>query len=71
MAEKKKYIKDAIVWCNGRWLRGQDFVLCDDGIYRTPYAINTIYRDVFPYEDWMEEYLGSDKDFRLEDRWQN
>ena len=73
---RPKYIKDAIMWdgifeC---WLRISDLNLvnhqgnerytpaCRSG--RTTLLIQT----AFPYEDWMEEYIGTDKNLMEDER---
>lgn len=76
---KPKYISDAIIW-DGQlrsWLRIRDLNLIKDHDkeYYTPaarsgrvlYLITTAY----PYEDWMEEYIGTDKDIRKDERLKN
>ena len=72
---KQKYIKDAIIWngraaTNGAWVRISDinYIEGDEkkGGYYTPacpsghgkFVINNAY----PYEDWMEEFIGTNKD---------
>ena len=73
---RPKYIKDAIMW-DGQlecWLRISDLNLISHygKEYYTPasragraiYLINT----AFPYEDWMEEYIGTDKNLEADER---
>lgn len=65
----QKYIKDAIYWNSqvGAWLRISDlnYIWNKTESYWTPAcpagrALVSI-RDAFPYEDWMEEYIGTNK----------
>ena len=76
---RPKYIKDAIIW-DGQlesWLRISDLNLIThhEKEYYTPasragrvvYLINT----AFPYEDWMEEYIGTDKNLEADERFKS
>lgn len=73
----KKYIKDAVYW-NGivkAWLRISDLNLVVNGIeepYYTPanQASRAIFviHDAFPYEEWMDEYIGTDKNLKADER---
>ena len=73
---KPKYLSDALIF-DGHlrsWLRIRDLNLITDHgeEYYTPaarggraiYLINIAY----PYEDWMEEYIGTEKDIRQDKR---
>lgn len=81
--EKKKFIKDALVWNayagrSGAWLRVGNLNLVTeenpdtkevDEYYVSPFICGTckmIYRSVYEYEPWMEEYIGTSKDIRPE-----
>lgn len=70
----EKYIKNAIYW-NGKvhaWLRISDLNLVTrkDEIFYTPAhmassAVLVINKDcAFPYEEWMNEYIGTDKNLK-------
>ena len=76
---KPKYISYALIWdfhlnC---WLRIKDLNLIKwhGKEYYTPASRGgrAVYliamRD--PYEDWMEEYIGTDKDIRKDERLKN
>ena len=75
---KPKYIKDAIMWNShigekGSWVRCSDmnFVKDKDGEYYTHPFTGTckfMAREVYPYEDWMEEYLGTNKNLAKDER---
>ena len=66
---KPKYIKEAIVWnCyvgkNGAWVRISDlnYVEEEDKYYPTfTGTTKMIISEAYPYKDWMEEYIGTDK----------
>ena len=76
---KPKYISDALIWDFqlNSWLRIKDLNLIKwhGKEYYTPasrggravYLIAILY----PYEDWMEEYIGTDKDIRKDERLKN
>lgn len=65
---KPKYIKDAIIWNrhaaeNGAWVRISDINYIENEDVFTP-ALHCglgrcIIRQAYPYEDWMEEYIGT------------
>ena len=74
----QKYIKDAVYW-NGivrAWLRISDLnlVVKEKETYYTPAhqasrAIFQIHKDcTFPYEEWMDEYIGTDKSLKADER---
>ena len=76
--EKPKYIKDAIIW-NGRvgaWLRASDLTYVhkksdiSEERYWTTALSWPVWRihQAYPYEDWMEEYLGTDKKLTEDER---
>jgi hypothetical protein len=72
--DKPKYIKDAIMWNmwagkHGAWMRISDMNLIvedNDEYYMYAASGNPKFtaKTVFPYEDWMEEYIGTDKNIR-------
>lgn len=75
---KPKYIKDAIRWSrpsaiiDGWWLRCSDMNYIEDGDFYVP-AISPIRgiikcHNVYPYEDWMEEYIGTSKNLLEDER---
>ena len=74
---KPKYIKDAIIWDrraakNGAWVRASDINYIESEDVFTP-ALNYglcryIIRQAYPYEDWMEEYIGTNKDLPHDER---
>lgn len=76
---KPKYIKDAIIWTrpipgvNGWWVRCSDINYIEDGDFYTPAIphgrhILVKIHQAFPYEDWMEEYIGTDKNLLEDER---
>ena len=76
---KPKYISDALIWDAHlrSWLRIRDLNLIKwyGEEYYTPAArggraVYTI-KEAYPYEDWMEEYIGTDKDIRKDERLKN
>ncbi len=81
--DKPKYIQNAIVWRRnpysrgneekGWWLRCSEMNLVDmngEHVYISALCGSTIvyYHNVYPYEDWMEEYVGTDKDLPNDER---
>ena len=71
---KPKYIKDAIMW-NGRvgaWLRVSDLNYVNNGkeCYWTTPLSWPVWRihQAYPYEDWMEEYIGTNKNLTEDKR---
>ena len=66
---KPKYIKEAIVWnCyvgkNGAWVRISDLNYVEEEDKYYPAFTGTtkmIISEAYPYKDWMEEYIGTDK----------
>ena len=74
---KPKYIKDAIIWNrraakNGAWVRVSDINYIESEDVFTP-ALNyglarVIIRQAYPYEDWMEEYIGTNKKLTDDER---
>ena len=77
--KKPKFIKDAIVWNrwvgeNGAWLRASNLNLVrtdNDEYYISWQNPRVLMRTVYPYEDWMEEYIGTAEDFRKDERYMN
>lgn len=75
---KPKYIKDAIMWnrnigTDGSWVRCSDMNLVkdkDDEYYTHPFTgrCKFIAREVYSYENWMEEYIGTSNDLRKDER---
>ena len=74
--EKLKYIADAIFWMgeydgSGHWIRIRDLNYLEDRERYTPAARGgtalLLIPQAFPYEDWMEEYIGTDKNL-MEDK---
>lgn len=74
---KPKYIKDAIIWSrhaaeNGAWVRVSDinYIESEDvftpGLH--PLSARYIIRQAYPYEDWMEEYIGTNKNLPGDER---
>ena len=67
----EKYIKDAICWFVqlNSWLRVSDVNLIrdKDGDYYSNASMVHMHT-LYPYEDWMEEYIGTSKDFREDER---
>lgn len=76
MQAKPKYIKDAIMW-NGydsAWVRISDLNYIQEGDYYTP-AIHprgtyTI-KEAYPYKEWMEEYIGTNKNLLEDERFRS
>ncbi len=72
----EKYIADAIIWDGHMrsWLRIRDLNLIEfQGEKRyTPAARGGralyLLKEVYPYEDWMEEYIGTDKNLKSDER---
>lgn len=67
----EKYIKDAICWFGllNSWIRVSDINLIrdkDGDYYSNPSVVHI--HTVYPYEDWMYEYIGTNKDFREDER---
>lgn len=67
----EKYIKDAICWFQklNSWIRVSDINLIKDkdgDYYSNPTMVHM--HTVYPYEDWMEEYIGTDRDIREDGR---
>jgi len=67
----EKYIKDAICWFGllNSWIRVSDVNLIrdkDGDYYSNPSVVHI--HTVYPYEDWMYEYIGTHKDFREDER---
>ena len=81
MKNRPKYIKSAIFWNrwageNGAWLRISDLNLVtekDDEYYMFAASARPIFivREAYPYEDWMEEYIGKRDDLRKDSRFKN
>lgn len=76
---KPKYIENAIIWNrhageNGAWLRIRDLNLIQDKSYGTHYepaysgTPRFIIREAYPYQEWMEKYIGTNEDLRLDKR---
>ena len=74
---KPKYIKDAIIWNrraakNGAWVRVSDINYIESEDVFTPalpYGLGRyIIRQAYPYEDWMEEYIGTNKNLTDDER---
>lgn len=76
---RPKYIKDAIIW-DGQikcWLRigdlnlithyGEERYTPASRAGRAIYLIDT----AFPYEDWMVEYIGTDKNLEADERFKS
>ena len=78
MKNRPKYIKSAIYWNryagkNGAWLRISDLNLItesDDEYYMFAASARPkfIIREAYPYDDWMEEYIGTDKNLKEDSR---
>lgn len=78
MKSKPKYIKDAIIWSrpcasvDGWWLRISDMNYIEDGDYYTPACpsgrVIVKFHNVYPYEEWMEEYIGTNKSLLEDER---
>ena len=78
--KKPKYIKDAIVW-NGRigkrgaWVRAGDMnlIVTSEREYWSPAFSwpHWILTEVYPYQDWMEEYIGTEKNLKKDERVEN
>lgn len=73
MQTKPKYIKDAIMW-NGYdcvWVRTSDLNYIQEGDYYTP-AIHPhgtyIIKQAYPYQEWMEEYIGTNNNLLEDER---
>ena len=77
MITKPKYIKDAIIWNrhigqHGAWVRIRDINLIDDNRdgphYEPAYSgiPRFIIREAYPYQDWMEKYIGTSEDLRAD-----
>ena len=72
----KKYISDALIWDGGMraWLRIRDLNLIERSgeKFYTPASRGgrSLYliKEAYPYEDWMEEYIGTDKDIHKDER---
>lgn len=67
----EKFIKDAICWIHQlqSWIRVSDVNLIrdkDGDYYSNPSMVHM--HTLYPYEDWMEEYIGTSKDFREDER---
>lgn len=67
----EKYIKDAICWFQklNSWIRVSDINLIKDkdgDYYSNPTMVHM--HTVYPYEDWMEEYIGTYRDIREDGR---
>lgn len=64
-----RYIKDAIAW-GGRplgWVRLSDLNYSDSykGWLSPPFGrVRNVYHDVYPYEAWMEPYIGTDRNLK-------
>ena len=78
--KRPNYIKNAIAWNgrigeNGAWVRISDMNYIVDGkkgYWTLPFSWPVwAFHHVYPYEDWMEEYVGTCKilfdDERFED----
>jgi hypothetical protein len=76
---KPKYIENAIIWNryageNGAWLRIRDLNLIQDkfyGLHYEPAYSGTprfIIREAYPYQEWMEKYIGTNEDLRLDEQ---
>lgn len=74
--KKPKYIKNAIIWnChvgkNGAWVRISDinYVEEEDKYYPAVMGMTKfIISQAYPYEDWMEDYIGTNNDLRKDKR---
>ena len=67
----EKYIKSAICWVQklNSWIRVSDINLIKDkdgDYYSNPTMVHM--HTIYPYEDWMEEYIGTDRDIREDER---
>ena len=70
MQAKPKYIKDAIMW-NGydnAWVRTSDLNYIQEGGYYTHAIRPSIVREAYPYQEWMEEYIGTNKNLLEDER---
>lgn len=65
-----KYIPDALAWYAPiGWLRCKDLNFIEaENCYMPPSYPVVKYKDVIPYENWMEEYIGTKKDIYVDDR---
>ena len=79
MEKKPKYIPDAICYQRfyghgGYWLRIRDLNYLEDKDCYTPAARGgaplVLIHDVYPYEEWMEEYIGTSKNLPGDERLQ-
>ena len=67
----EKYIKDAICWFQqlNSWIRVSDVNLIRDkngDYYSNPSMVHM--HTVYPYEGWMENYIGNSKDLREDEK---
>ena len=76
---KPKYIADALIWDRhlNSWLRIRDLNLinwrgeeCYTPAARGGRAVYLI-KQAYPYEDWMEEYIGTDRPVMEDERFKN
>lgn len=75
MMKRPKYIKDAIIWNSrvGAWLRTSDLnYIAKDGYWTTAlsWPVWRIHQ-AYPYEDWMDEYVGTNKPLDEDERFEN
>ena len=79
MKTKPKYIENAVFWNrhageNGTWLRIRDLNLIQDKSYGSHYEAaysgtpKLIIREAYPYKEWMEKYIGTNEDLRLDEQ---
>lgn len=76
-ANRPKYIGDAIFWNrwmgdNGSWVRARDLNFIDDNYgphYESAFSgcPRFIVRMAYPYEEWMEKYIGTSEDLRKDE----
>ena len=76
---KPKYIENAIIWSRyagekGAWVRIRDLNLIEDKSYGPHYETaypstpRFIIREAYPYQEWMEKYIGTHEDLRLDEQ---
>ena len=78
MKNRPKYIKSAIFWnrCageNGAWLRISDLNLITESndeyyMFAASGRPKFIIREAYPYENWMEEHIGTNKNLKEDSR---
>ena len=70
--ERPKYIENAVFWNRwmgdkGSWVRARDLNFIDDNYgphYEPAFSgcPRFIVRRAYPYEEWMEKYIGTSED---------